>query len=142
MINIGARFRARYTYTNLYVGFHPVGSQTHAMYGVGLGLRAPFGKGVALEFDNTVHGVHSLQVLDPVPSLVNSQRLMLSVTVVKPLRIWGGVTFNEMFEWNPEYGPTRPGYPYYIMERRLGDVNFRAWPGFVVGVEINPANGG
>jgi hypothetical protein len=67
---------------------------------------------------------------------------MLSVRVVKPLRIWGGVTFNEMLEWQPVSGPTRPGYPYYVYEAALGDkANFRMWPGFVFGIELNPAQG-
>lgn len=142
MVNVGARFHARYTYTNLYAGVHPVGVGAHVMYGVGLGLHAPLGKAAAIEFDNTVHGIHSLAFRDPVPSLVTTQRLMLSVRVAPPLRIWGGVTFNEMIEWQPVSGPTRPGYLYYVYETHLDDkANLRLWPGFVVGIELNPAKG-
>ncbi len=140
MVNVGARFHARYTYTNLYAGVHPTGVGAHVMYGAGLGLHAPLGKVAAIEFDDTVHGVHSIAFVDPIPALVNTQRLMLSARVAGPLRVWGGVTFNEMIEFQPVSGPTRPGYPYYVYETRLGDeANLRLWPGFVVGVELNPA---
>ena len=139
-VNLGARFHTRFTYTVLSVGLHPSGDTGHFMYGAGIGVHGRMSKAVSLDFDITSYGVHGWATFDKSPpALIVSERLTLGVKVAPAVRIFGGASFNQLWAWDACTSPSRPGYPYISYERELEDGFLRLWPGFALGIEINPA---
>jgi len=139
-INVGARFHTRYTYTLVSVGLHPSGDTGHFMYGAGIGVHGRMSKAVSLDFDITSYGVHGWATLEKAPpAFILSERLTLGVKVAPAVRIFGGASFNQLWAWDACSSPSRPGYPYISYERELADGYLRLWPGFALGIEINPA---
>ncbi len=140
-VNLGARFRARYTYTGIQVGLDPRREGGHWSAGAVMGLHLPLSRVMYLELDAGAHGIMPLSSWHwPAPMLA-TERLMLGVRVVRPLRIWIGVTFNELLDWQSRY-EVRPGLPYHVHGQPFGEEGtLWLWPGFAVGIELNPARG-
>ena len=132
-LNLGLKFRAKYTYTFLAAGLHPAGSGRGFMAGGGFGGHIPLGKRLYLDLDLGSYAVFP-QFKVGTTSLLSSLRLLLGVQIGRRFAVWGGPTGNVHINFAGE--STRIGYGYTVYRTPIAPFELRAWPGFAIGLQF------
>ena len=133
------RFRARYTYTFLAVGGHPVPDDPSVQYGFGFGGHLDLPKKVYIELDTAIYGAHgNFRITNPRgPALLNTTRLMVGYRPLNRFAFFVGPTFNVLADTTGATGQAdRPGYEYAPVTVTTPAAQLRAWPGFAAGIEF------
>lgn len=135
MLNVALRLPAKYTYSFLAAGFHPVGESAGWQFGAGFGGHIPLNASAAIDIDVAGHTT----ITDPafqghVGSLMKA-RLMFAWSFAPRLTVWGGPTFNVGLD--EENDRRRLGYGWTAWSRDDDDGGRTAlWPGFVGGARF------
>lgn len=150
LLNLGLRFPARRTYTELVVGLHPLRKNTSWQFGTIFGIHNPIRRSLFVDVDLMTVGVaNGFGFRQPLGGLIKL-RAMFGWQPFKRLAIYGGPTFNVMVDRfedstgdtvRPGYGwattvveddpaPAIPGTPPSQNER------VRIWPGFLAGLRF------
>jgi hypothetical protein len=137
MINVGIRMPAKYTYTALFAGLHPVGKNEGWTFGMMFGGHLRLPARLFLDIDiGTAVTANGLKFQVPIATL-GQLRLLLGWQPFDRLAVFGGPTFNVMGDRiPPETRETkRPGYGWEGAVFHAGG-RIRMWPGFAAGVRF------
>lgn len=134
-LNVGIRLPARYTYSSVSAGLHPVGSGRGWQVGIGLGGHIPLSGAASLDIDITGYTIFSgLRPRGPASNLAKL-RVMFAWAFMPRVTLWGGPTFNVHND-DPRDGNGRPGYGWTAYTWVRSETRVRLWPGFVAGVRF------
>lgn len=138
-INIGLRLPTGYTYSLFDAGINPAGRGKGWQMGLGFGGHVPLPHKLFLDIDlvgyATFRGLSSVDAPDALLKL----RLMVGWSPYKRLSVFGGPTFNGLFEADTTDVVARPSvYQFSALDYRNFNeqVRVRLWPGFVAGVRF------
>lgn len=134
-LNLAVKFRAKYTYSFLAAGLHPVGLGRGAMFGLGFGGHIPLRKGFYLDLDLSNHAAFPRFDTDALPALVTTLRLLLGYQLTRRLAVWGGPSFSASLDLGPGDRP-RIGYGWITTTVPADPYAVRMWPGFAVGLQL------
>ncbi len=138
LLNIGLRFPARRTYTEMVLGLHPLGSSNEAwVFGVVFGVHTPLGNKLFIDVDIATLGVaNGLGFQQPLGSL-SKLRLSVGWQPLKHVAIFGGPTFNALSDRveGETRDTVRPGYGWAYTAKHGSD-RLRLWPGFFAGIRF------
>jgi hypothetical protein len=140
LIEVGARFRARYSYSFLELGVHPLPGGQHWSYGFGLGARIPVPAAPAwsVDVDLGAFGVQSGFDRVRTPRPLGRLRAVARWRPRPHFALYGGLTLQALGEFDLDAAIERPGYPYRVA--RFTDVEggrrVDVWPGFTLGLEF------
>lgn len=132
------RFRAKYTYTFLAIGGHPVPDDPSVQYGLGFGGHFAVHPKVYIELDTAIYAAHGqFSIMNPrSPVPLNTTRLMVGVRPAKRFAFFVGPSFNLMVDPEASGQADRPGYEYSVLTVNSPTVVVRGWPGFAAGFEF------
>ena len=144
LLHAALRFRTRRTYSFLTGGIHPIGGDNSRAFSGGLGFGGPlvWRQRFSVELDNAVSAVfRGIGGVDRSPYLLDTLRLSVAYRPIRHFAIWGAVTLNVMFDFEPVAGDSfRPGYGWSF---GVGDIvaqtlnpGVRTWPGFAFGFQF------
>lgn len=137
LLNLGLRFPARRTYTELVFGLHPLQNNAAWQFGVVFGVHNPIRKKLFVDVDLMTLGVaNGLGFQRPLGGLVKL-RAMFGWQPFNRLALFGGPTLNVMIDRIEEgSGDTvRPGYGWSNTLDEDGE-RIRLWPGFTAGLRF------
>lgn len=136
-LNVGVRFAARYTYSFLAAGFHPVGRGAGWRFGVGVGARVPVREPAALELDVAGYAGFVDPAFDASLSFSATARLKLAWSFRPRLTLFGGPTLSVQHD-DPRDAAPRLGYGWFVWRTtdREGDDRSTLWPGFALGLRF------
>lgn len=134
-LNVGVRFRARYTYSMLAIGVHPGGAGKGVMFGLGFGGHIPLPHKLHLDLDLLSYSVFPRFVFSGENGALASLRLMLGWQVARRFAIFGGPTANALIDFGGDR--RRMGYGWVADKLVIdGTTTAKFWPGFVLGIQI------
>lgn len=134
-LNVGVRFRARYTYSLLAVGLHPAGAGRGVMFGLGFGGHIPLARRLHLDIDLLSYSQFPRFRFADSNALLTTLRLLLGWQVGRRFAVFGGPTVNAMFDFVP--GRARMGYGWESGRVAIdGRASVAFWPGFALGVQL------
>ena len=135
-LNLAVKFRARYTYSFLAVGVHPVlGASRGVMFGLGFGGHIPLARGLHLDIDLGTYSVYPQFDFKADGAVLGTLRVLLGWQVARRFAIFGGPTANGIVDFSGDR--RRIGYGWVSGSTAITDtVSARFWPGFAVGIQI------
>jgi hypothetical protein len=134
-INVGVRFRARYTYSMLAIGVHPGGAGRGVMFGLGFGGHIPLPHRLHLDLDLLSYSVFPRFVFSGENGALATLRLLLGWQIARRFAIFGGPTANALID----FGGDRPRMGYGWLSGQVAldaTTTAKFWPGFAFGVQI------
>lgn len=137
LLNAGLRLRARWTYTMVSAGLQPFPLRMGGNWNVGLVLGGQFdvSKRIYLAFDLGTRGVFpGLRASRPL--LLSTTRFLVGVRLHPKVSLYMGPSFNLLIGDRDRYRDFRPGYGWSGHAERVGNVTFRMWPGFALGLQF------
>lgn len=142
LFNLALRFDAKYNYSFLTMGVHPVKGGQVAMAGVGLGAKIPISRRLSILPDLVLRmamaGKLSFDKSSESRSMaIGSLRLLLNARVFRRLQLFGGPAWHLRYAAHSEFSPkhSRPGFSFPSFAL-TSDNQFRAWFGFSAGSRI------
>lgn len=138
LVNVGLRFPAQRTYSEVMMGLHPVGSNAGWTFGLAWGVHNPIRNKMFVDIDLATLGVaNGLEMQQPVGILMKL-RLNVGWQPYDRLAVFGGPTFNVMGDriGDEERDTVRVGYGWSTTVRRADNGRVRLWPGFQAGVRF------
>ena len=133
MLNFALRFPAKYTYSFLAAGFHPVGESAGWQFGAGFGGHIPINDAAAIDIDLAGHTTIVDRAFGGHVGTLAKARVMFAWSLAPRLTLWGGPTFNAGFDNSDR---PRLGYGWTAWSRKTSDSRVMLWPGFVAGLRF------
>ncbi|MFT3922037.1 MAG: hypothetical protein QM778_05850 [Myxococcales bacterium] len=139
LVTTAVRFDARYNYSFVAFGVHPVGGDHSYSLGAGLGAKANL-KSEWLDFDVDL-AAHAVQPWSGwrsgVPNALFQLRAMLRLNLHRHFSVLAGPALSLLVERDLERA-VRPGFALPARELTRAGANTRVllWPGFVIGVRL------
>ena len=137
MLNVGLRMPAKYTYTGVYAGLHPVGKNEAWTFGLMFGghLRLPARLFLDIDLATSVTA-NGLKFKVPL-GVLGQLRVLFGWQPYDRLAVFGGPTLNVMGDRLLDVRDTaRPGYGWEGASVHPGNIRLRIWPGFALGVRF------
>ncbi|MGH1346228.1 MAG: caspase family protein [Nannocystales bacterium] len=135
MLNLGLRFPAKYTYSFLAAGFHPIGESAGWQFGAGFGGHIPVGNSAAIDIDLGGYSTFTDRSFQGHIGGLTKARLMFAWSFAPRLTVWGGPTFNVVIEEDDDRPRLGYGWTAWSKNNTSGG-RVALWPGFVGGLRF------
>lgn len=142
LLNMSLRFDAKYNYSFITLGIHPVQEGQVALAGAGAGAKIPVSQRLTISPDLVLRmamaGKLSFDSSSEARSmLIGSLRLLLNLRLLRRWSLFGGPTWHLRYAVHSQFSPkhSRPGLPWPSAALRA-DNRLRAWFGFSAGLRF------